>query len=41
VMGDRYADMDKRIAASEKFAQQVRAAAASGSFDSGVRPRSA
>ena len=37
---DLYANMDKRIAASEEFARENQASAASGSFDSGVRPRS-
>jgi putative endonuclease len=37
---DLYAHMDKQIAASEEFLRQDRALAASGSFDSGVRPRS-
>jgi predicted GIY-YIG superfamily endonuclease len=37
---DLYADMDKRIAASEEFAGRGRAMTASGSFDSALRPRS-
>jgi putative endonuclease len=37
---DLYAHMDKQIAASEEFLRQDRVSAASGSFDSGVRPRS-
>jgi len=37
---DLYAHMDKQIAASEEFLRQDPASAASGSFDSGVRPRS-
>jgi hypothetical protein len=37
---DLYAYMGKRIAASEEFARGDQASAASGSFDSGVRPRS-
>ena len=35
---DLYSHMDKEIAASEEFLRQDRALAASGSFDSGVRP---
>jgi putative endonuclease len=37
---DLYAHMDKQIAASQEFLRQDRPLAASGSFDSGVRPRS-
>jgi hypothetical protein len=35
-----YADMDKRLATSQEFGRQDQASTASGSFDSGVRPRS-
>ncbi|HET9742052.1 MAG TPA: GIY-YIG nuclease family protein [Terriglobales bacterium] len=37
---DLAAYMDQEIEAAENFQQQVRTAAAAGSFDSGVRPRS-
>ena len=37
---DLYSHMDAQIAASEEFLRQDLASAASGSFDSGVRPRS-
>jgi putative endonuclease len=37
---DLYSHMDEQIAASRDFLRQDQASAASGSFDSGVRPRS-